>query len=80
MRQVDKLGRIVIPMELRRKYGLVEGARVEFLDDGEGINVRPSDPFCKVCRSRISEGATLPLCDRCIAEAAKKYREKSDTH
>ncbi len=32
MRKVDKLGRIVIPLELREKYGLYEGTRIEFLD------------------------------------------------
>ena len=75
MRRVDKLGRIVIPQELRKKYALTEGARVEFLDGGDGITVRPSDPFCRLCRARIADGATLPLCDACVAEVMK-YNKK----
>ena len=74
MRQVDKLGRIVIPAELRKKYGLTEGAEVEFFDVGEGVTVKLSEPLCRVCRARISEGKALPLCDKCIAEAVKCYR------
>jgi len=77
MRRVDKLGRIVIPMELRKKYGLTEGAEIEFLDVGEGITVRASEPFCKFCRAKISEGATLPLCDRCIAEVMKSGQNQT---
>ncbi len=76
MRKVDKLGRIVIPFELRRKYGLTEGVKIEFLDAGEGITVRSTEPFCRVCRARIFEGATLPLCEACIAKAVKNYNER----
>ena len=66
MRRIDKLGRIVIPLELREKYNLTEGASVEFLDSGDGVTVKSSDPYCKLCRSRISKNARLPLCDLCI--------------
>ena len=40
MRKVDDLGRIVIPMELRKKYGLSKGVEIEFLDNGDGITVK----------------------------------------
>ena len=76
MRRIDKLGRIVIPFELRRRYGLTEGVKIEFLDAGEGITVRSSEPFCKICRGRIAEGTSLPLCEACIAKAAKSYNER----
>ena len=39
MRKVDTLGRIVIPKELRMKYGLTEGADITFEDNGEGVLV-----------------------------------------
>ena len=78
MRRVDKLGRIVIPLELRQKYGLTDGAEIEFLDSGDGITVKSSVSLCKLCRGRISDGITLPLCERCISEVIKSYNEKSD--
>ena len=77
MRRVDKFGRIVIPMHLREKYGLTEGESIEFLDVGEGVTVRPSSPFCKICQGRITDGTRLPLCDECIAEAVKEYNESN---
>ena len=63
MRRIDKLGRVVIPMELRQKYGLSDGVRIEFVDTGDGVAVRPCEPLCKLCRGVIGEGATLPLCE-----------------
>ena len=77
MRKVDKLGRIVIPLELRNKYGLTEGASIEFIDSGDGVTVKSTDPFCKICRVRISEDAPLPLCDECIAKVLESYNEKT---
>ena len=43
-------GQIVIPAEIRSKYGLTPGTRLEVVDDGDGIRlvvrrrVTPSDP------------------------------------
>ena len=74
MRKVDRLGRIVIPLELRKRYGLLEGARIEFIDVGDGITVRPSEPFCRICRVKISEGASLPLCEACIEKAIQSRK------
>lgn len=76
MKKVDKLGRIVIPRELREKYGLTEGAIIEFLDNGEGITVKVLEPICKMCRNKISDGAVFPLCDACIAKITKDYNKQ----
>ena len=74
-KRIDKLGRIVIPLELRKKYGLNEGTSVDFVDEGEGVTVKPSDPFCKICRNRISEDALFPLCETCIAKIVKENQK-----
>ena len=76
MKRVDKLGRIVIPMELRQKYNLTEGTKIEFHDAGEGICVKPYDALCRICRSKISDGSTLPLCEACLEKAAKQASRK----
>lgn len=65
MRQVDKLGRIVIPLELREKYGLTEGVEIEFSESRDGVTVKAAAPFCKLCRSKISPDAKFPLCQAC---------------
>ena len=76
MRRVDKLGRIVIPLELRRRYGLLEGSKIEFVEAGDGVTVRSSEPFCRICRAKIFENVTLPLCEECIKKAVENYKEK----
>ena len=40
---ISSKGQIVIPAELRKKYGLKEGVRVVFEDDGSGhLALRPN--------------------------------------
>ena len=73
-KKVDRLGRIVIPIELREKYGLDEGVKIEFHDVGDGITLKASEPFCKICRTKISESDTLPLYEKCIAKIIKEYK------
>ena len=80
MKKVDNLGRILIPKELRAKYGLNEGAEIEFLDVGEGVAVRALDPLCRICRGEISKRApsspyvtdALPRRQGAIAKEDKK--------
>ncbi len=76
MKKVDKLGRIVIPIELRQKYGLTEGTKIEILDVGEGIMVRSDEPFCKICHEKIPEDNKFLLCKKCMAEVIKSYQGK----
>ena len=76
MRKVDKLGRIVIPLELRRKYGLTEGAKIEFIDDGRGVTVRASASFCRICLRSVSHQCALPLCEECIAKVVSEAEGK----
>ena len=66
MRQVDKLGRIVSPLELREKYGLTAGATIEFSEPHDGVTVKAAAHFCKLCRSEIPTDAKFPLCQACI--------------
>ena len=73
MRKVDNLGRIVIPKELRKKYGLFEGASIEFIDGGDGVTVRASANFCCVCKRPVPKDISLPLCRDCIIKGYEEY-------
>lgn len=48
--RLTEKGQIVIPAEIRAKYGLTPGTQVEFVDDGQSLRlvvrrrVSPSDP------------------------------------
>lgn len=46
VRKVDELGRVVIPMELRRTLGIGEKDPLEIFTDGEQIILRKYAPGC----------------------------------
>jgi transcriptional pleiotropic regulator of transition state genes len=76
MRKVDKLGRIVIPKELREKYGLEEGASIDFQDFGEGILVKASANLCKICECKLSDDSDFPICENCAMDLISAYSKK----
>lgn len=39
---ISSKGQVVIPAELRRKYGLKEGVKVVFHDEGGQLSIEPS--------------------------------------
>ncbi|MCC2499614.1 AbrB/MazE/SpoVT family DNA-binding domain-containing protein [Bacillus paranthracis] len=47
-RKVDELGRVVIPIELRRTLGIAEGTALNFHVDGENIVLRKHEKSCFV--------------------------------
>ncbi|AJH74007.1 transition state regulatory protein AbrB [Bacillus cereus ATCC 4342] len=47
-RKVDELGRVVIPVELRRTLGIAEGTALDFHVDGESIVLRKHEKSCFV--------------------------------
>ncbi len=49
VRKVDELGRIVLPIELRRTLGIEEKDRIEIFVDGESIVLRKYQPACIFC-------------------------------
>ncbi|MFV1454468.1 AbrB/MazE/SpoVT family DNA-binding domain-containing protein [Bacillus mycoides] len=47
-RKVDELGRVVIPVELRRTLGIAEGTALDIHVDGENIVLRKHEKSCFV--------------------------------
>ncbi|AVP48588.1 MULTISPECIES: AbrB/MazE/SpoVT family DNA-binding domain-containing protein [Bacillus cereus group] len=47
-RKVEELGRVVIPVELRRTLGIVEGTTLDFHVEGENIVLRKYENSCFV--------------------------------
>lgn len=42
-RAIDKLGRIVVPMEFRRRYGIKQEGKVKMLPTENGILLQPDN-------------------------------------
>ncbi|MCL2486935.1 MAG: AbrB/MazE/SpoVT family DNA-binding domain-containing protein [Oscillospiraceae bacterium] len=68
VRQIDPVGRIVLPMHLREKLGLKNKEFVEFYVDGESIVLRKYHPACIFCDSAddIVQYAGKSVCRACV--------------
>ena len=51
VRKVDELGRVVIPIELRRTLGIDEQEALEIYVDNERIVLKKYEPACIFCNS-----------------------------
>ena len=73
VRKVDELGRIVLPIELRRTLGIEEKDRIEIFVDGESIILRKYQPACIFCDNAKDiinyKGKNIcPDCNRAMTE------------
>lgn len=51
VRRVDELGRIVLPIELRRTLGIAERDPLEIYVDGDAIVIKKYQSVCVFCGS-----------------------------
>lgn len=65
-RKIDKLGRIVLPMDFRKILGLEGEAEVVLGINDNSITVRKSDASCRLCGSIIEVSKKLGICSECI--------------
>lgn len=68
VRRVDKLGRIVLPIELRRTLGINIDDPMEIFGTQDGIVIRPYLPGCNCCgcTDNLTEHKEVSLCKSCI--------------
>ncbi|QYR21686.1 AbrB/MazE/SpoVT family DNA-binding domain-containing protein [Paenibacillus sp. sptzw28] len=70
VRKVDELGRVVIPIELRRTLGIGEKDALEIYVDGERIMLKKYEPACIFCGN--AENVTYfkgkIVCNACLTE------------
>lgn len=74
VRKVDELGRIVLPIELRRTLGIEEKDRIEIFVDGESIILRKYQPACIFCDNTkdIINYKGKNICPDCIRAMNEK--------
>jgi transcriptional pleiotropic regulator of transition state genes len=76
VRKIDELGRIVLPSELRRVFGIKEGDELEISVDGERVILEKRQDVCVFCSG---ENPSLDyrgrsVCDNCAGELGKQAR------
>ena len=70
VRKVDELGRIVLPIELRRTLDIAERDPLEIYVEGSSIVLKKYGPHCVFCDS--SKDVTVfkgkNICPKCLKE------------
>ena len=67
IRRLDKLGRVVLPIELRRGLDWNEHDRVEIFLEDERVVLQKYEPNCLFCSGtkNLKEFRGKPVCARC---------------
>ena len=73
VRRVDELGRIVIPIELRRTLDIAEKDALEIYVDGEQIILKKYEPACIFCGDArdVVNYKGNNICQKCLDELKK---------
>lgn len=69
VRKVDELGRVVIPIELRRTLDIAERDSLEIYVDGDKIILRKYEPACIFCGNAqdVEHFMGKNVCHNCMA-------------
>ena len=70
---MDELGRIVLPIELRRTMDIAEKDAIEIYVDGSSIILRKYEPTCIFCgdAKNITNYRGKNICPSCLKELKK---------
>lgn len=70
VRKVDELGRVVIPIELRRTLNIGEKDALEIYVDGSQIILKKYEPACIFCGQAkdVHHFKGKNICPDCVAE------------
>jgi len=78
-RQLDKSGRLVIPVEMRKELNINPGDELNMTVGGNGIFI--SKTGCMFCGSPHAaiyyQGVQVPLCEFCLDSINEKCRQIS---
>lgn len=74
VRNIDELGRVVVPKELRRKLGIANTDPVEIYVEEDKIILKKYIPVCHFCGSTdgLRSFKEKNVCEGCIAELSGK--------
>lgn len=70
IRRMDELGRVVIPIEIRNQFNIVEKDPIEIYVDGSSIVLRKFEPNCIFCgntKNLLTYSDKL-ICEKCATK------------
>ena len=68
IRTVDSVGRMVLPAEIREKFGIKEGGELEIFVDSNSIVLKKYEPTCIFCggAKEITVFKDRNVCKKCL--------------
>ena len=74
VRKVNELGRIVLPIELRRSLDIAEKDALEIYVDGEQVILKKYQPACVFCGEArdISNYKGKNICSECMKDIKER--------
>jgi len=74
VRKVDELGRVVLPIELRRTLGIEEKDALEIYVDREKIILKKYEPACVFCGNaeEVQNFKGKNICRECLTDMANQ--------
>jgi len=79
-RKVDELGRIVIPIGLRRRLNIEEKDALKIFVNEDSIILKKDEPTCVFC-DKVKNVMTYkgkPLCKNCITDIMNKFGQNEE--
>ena len=76
VRRVDILGRMVIPIEIRRELGVEFEQPLEIFTEEDSIILKKYTPSCVLCdgEEETTEYKGKPVCRKCISLLQQVFR------
>lgn len=73
VRKVDELGRVVLPIELRRTLDIAEKDALEIYTEGNTVILKKYEPACIFCSNArdVSNYKGKNICPDCMSELKK---------
>jgi AbrB family transcriptional regulator, transcriptional pleiotropic regulator of transition state genes len=75
-RKVDQLGRVVLPAEVRRRFGIRPGDMIEIAVDSDAILLSKVEDRCVFCAdaTELIEFSGKVVCRPCVTRLAAEKR------
>ena len=75
VRKVDELGRIVLPIEMRRTLDIAEKDALEIYVEGSSVILKKYKPSCIFCDSNkdVVQFKGKNVCPKCLREIAELH-------
>lgn len=79
-RKVDELGRVVFPIEIRRKFKIEPGDQMRIFVEGGNILMRKDQDECALCGNtkNLLEINGKFICQKCLSKANGMNNDNQD--